>query len=53
MPKQVECDHCDTTVRGIHDDDLVTKHEDHMKDAHPDKEPKGREEVLAAATKAD
>ena len=48
-PKEVNCD-CGTTVRGIHDDDLVAKVEDHVEKAHPEMQGQmSREQILAMA----
>jgi hypothetical protein len=52
MPKQIDCD-CGTTVRGMHDEDLVAKAQDHYQEVHPDEEPKDRKELLAMARDAD
>jgi predicted small metal-binding protein len=48
MPKEINCD-CGTTVRGMHDDDIVAKAEDHVAKAHPEMEPMSREQILELA----
>ena len=51
MPKEINCD-CGATVRGVHDDDVVARAQDHQEKAHPEQEPKTREELLQMAQKS-
>jgi predicted small metal-binding protein len=49
MTKEISCD-CGTTVRGMHDDDLVARTEDHVEKAHPEmKDEMSREKILEMA----